>query len=201
LTVVGRAAQISREAVLAAALRLADADGLDAVTMHAVARQLRVTPMALYRHVDDKNALLDGLVEVLLGECPVPPPSTPWDERLTALAAGIRDVARRHPTTFPLLLTRPAVTPAARAARDAVHAALRAGGLPEGEVARAERLISTAVLGFAVSEATGRFRQHDQPVVDADFAELLRWLRLALETSRAAPRSLTSPGPAPVAGY
>ena len=57
------------------AVRVLDAEGLDAVTMHAVARQLRVTPMALYRHVDDKNALLDGLVEVLLGECPLPPGS------------------------------------------------------------------------------------------------------------------------------
>ena len=114
---MGRAPQISRESVLAAALRLADEQGLNAVTMHAVAKCLRVTPMALYRHVDDKNALLDGLVEVLLGECPLPPPDVPWDERLTALAAGIRDTARRHPTAFPLLLTRPAVTPAARLAR------------------------------------------------------------------------------------
>jgi len=46
--------------------------------------------------------------------------------------------------------------------------------------ARAERLISTAVLGFAASEAAGRFRHHDQSVIDEDFAELLRWLRRAL---------------------
>ena len=103
-----------------------------------------------------------------------------WDERLAALAAGIRDTARRHPAVFPLLLTRPAVTPAARVVRDTVQSALREGGLPEAEVARAERLISTAVLGFAASEAAGRFRQHDQSVIDADFAELLRWLRLSL---------------------
>jgi hypothetical protein len=64
--------------------------------------------------------------------------------------------------------------------RDAVQSALREGGLPEAEVARAERLISTAVLGFAVSEAAGRFRQHHQSVIDADFAELIRWLRLPL---------------------
>ncbi len=177
---MGRAPQISREAVLEAALALADADGLEAVTMHAVARRLRVTPMALYRHVDDKNALLDGLVELLLTEYPLPLAAGPWDERLTVLAAGIRDTARRHPAVFPLLLTRPAVTPAARVVRDAVHVALREGGLPETEVARAERLISTAVLGFAASEAAGRFGQHEQSVIDADFAELLRWLRLAL---------------------
>ena len=177
---MGRAPQISREAVLAAALRLADEQGLDAVTMHAVARRLQVTPMALYRHVDDKNALLDGLVEVLLTEYPPPRAEGEWDERLIALADGIRDTARRHPAVFPLLLTRPAVTPSARVVRDAVQAALREGGLPEAEVARAERLISTAVLGFAASEASGRFRQHDQSVIDADFAELLRWLRQVL---------------------
>ena len=176
---MGRTPQISRDAVLAAALRLADAQGLEAVTMHAVARSLRVTPMALYRHVDDKNALLDGLVELLLTEYPLPAGGR-WDERLTALAAGIRDTARRHPAVFPLLLTRPAVTQAARVVRDTVQAALREGGLPEAEVARAERLISTAVLGFAASEAAGRFRQHDKSVIDADFAELLRWLRLSL---------------------
>ena len=179
---MGRAPQISREAVLAAALRLADAHGLEAVTMHAVAKRLGVTPMALYRHVDDKNALLDGLVELLLTEQPLPQGGR-WDERLVALAAAIRDTARRHPAVFPLLLTRPAVTPAARVARDAVQSALREGGLPETEVARAERLISTAVLGFAVSEAAGRFRQHEQSVIDADFAELLRWLRLSLPVS------------------
>jgi len=177
---VGRAPQISREAVLAAALALADEHGLEAVTMHAVAKRLQVTPMALYRHVDSKNALLDGLVELLLTEDPLPAGGGRWDERLTVLAAGIRGTARRHPAVFPLLLTRPAVTPAARTVRDEVQAALREGGLPEAEVVRAERLISTAVLGFAASEAAGRFRQHDQSVIDADFAELLRWLRLAL---------------------
>ena len=177
---MGRVAQISRAAVLDAALRLADEQGLAAVTMHAVARSLRVTPMALYRHVADKDALLDGLVELLLTEYPRTAAEGRWDERLVALADGIRATARRHPAVFPLLLTRPAVTPAARAARDAVQAALREGGLPDPEAARAERLISTAVLGFAASEAAGRFRHHDQSVIDEDFAELLRWFRLVL---------------------
>lgn len=177
---MGRVAQISRTAVLATALRLADERGLAAVTMHAVARSLGVTPMALYRHVADKDALLDGLVELLLTEYPRPVAEGRWDERLVALADGIRATARRHPAVFPLLLTRPAITPAARMVRDTVQAALREGGLPDPEAARAERLISTAVLGFAASEAAGRFRHHDQSVIDEDFAELLRWLRRVL---------------------
>ena len=200
---MGRTAQISRTDVLAAALELADEAGLESVTMHAVGRRLAVTPMALYRHVGGKDALLDGLVETLLTEVtetaaaapapaeplapwePRPPgePLAPGETRLVALAYAMRDTARRHPAAFPLLLSRPAVTAAARAARDAVYLGLREAGLPAESVPRAERLVSTAILGFAACEAAGRFAGHDQAVRDADFAELLRWLRLALTTS------------------
>jgi AcrR family transcriptional regulator len=177
---MGRRPQIDRAAILDAAMELADERGLEAVTMHAVAQRLSVTPMALYRHVDGKQALLDGLVERLLTSYPLPRADTPWPGRLTATAEAVRATAKRHPAVFPLLLTRPAVTPAARVVRDCVQAALREAGLAQDEAARAERLISTAVLGFAASEAAGRFRQHDQAVIDEDFAALLRWLRLVL---------------------
>lgn len=177
---MGRAPQIGRAAILEAALAIADDQGLDAVTMHAVARRLQVTPMALYRHVGSKAALLDGLVEMLLTDLPLPARELPWPEFLAALAAGIRATARRHPAAFPLLLSRPAVTPAAMSVRNAVHDALRQAGVPDTDIARTERLLSTAVLGFAVSEAAGRFRGHDQAVIDADFAELQQWLRRLL---------------------
>ncbi len=183
---MGRAPQIGRAAILASALELADEQGLEAVTMHAVARRLQVTPMALYRHVDGKAALLDGMVERLLTEFALPAPRLPWDERLAALAVGVRATARRHPGVFALLLSRPAVTETAVHVREAVYAALREGGVPEADLGRTERLLSTAVLGFAASEAAGRFRLHDQTVIDADFAELQRWLRRLLP-DRASP--------------
>jgi AcrR family transcriptional regulator len=148
--------------------------------MHTVARRLQVTPMALYRHVAGKADLLDGLVELLLTEFGPADPQLPWDERLTALAAGIRATARRHPGAFALLLSRPAVTQTAVRVRDAIVAALREAGVPAAATGRTERLISTAVLGFAASEAAGRFRRHDQRVIDEDFAELQRWLRRLL---------------------
>ncbi len=177
---MGRRPQIDRAAILDAAMELADERGLEAVTMHAVAQRLGVTPMALYRHMDGKQALLDGLVERLLTGYSLPPADAPWPGRLTAMAEAIRSTAKGHPAVFLLLLTRPAATPAARMVRDCVQAALREAGLAEAEAARAERLISTAVLGFAASEAAGRFRQHAQAVIDEDFAVLLRWLRLVL---------------------
>jgi AcrR family transcriptional regulator len=154
---VGRPAQIDRAAILAASLELADEQGLAAVTMQAVADRLGVTPMALYRHVANKADLLDGVVESILLEVPLPDPSDAWPDRLGALARGTRAAARRHPQIFPLLLRRAAVTPGARRTRDVVQM---------------ERLLVTAVLGFAASEAGGRFAAHSPTQLDADFARL-----------------------------
>jgi AcrR family transcriptional regulator len=161
---------INREDVLDATLALAEERGLDAVSMREVARRLGVTPMALYRHVGDKQGLLDGLVERLLDELPDPDPALPWRERLRALAAGTRATARRHPDAFLMLLRRPATTPASLRRRETVYAALREAGVPEELVPRVERLVSTFMLGFAASEAGGRFAHHDTAVLDADLA-------------------------------
>jgi AcrR family transcriptional regulator len=140
--------------------------------MRAVADRLGVTPMALYRHVGTKQDLLDGLVERLLEELPVPDPDLPWPERLRVLGSGLRATARRHPDAFPMLLRRPATTQASLRARETVYAVLREAGVPEGLVPRAERLMSTFMLGFAASEAGGRFANHTTADLDADLAWL-----------------------------
>jgi AcrR family transcriptional regulator len=178
---MGRPAQISRDDVLRASMAIADSGGLGAVTMQAVARRLGVTPMALYRHVANKADLLDALVEGLLTEFPLPASDLPWDERLRVLGRSIREVARRHPSLFPLLLQRPAATPESRRVRDAVCAALEEAGLGAAQARRAERLLSTVVLGFAASEAAGRFRDHPPGVIDEDFACLERVIGQVLE--------------------
>ena len=164
-----RPALISREAILDETLALADERGLAAVSMRAVAARLGVTAMSLYHHVRDKDDLLDGLVERLLAELSLPDPGLPGEERLHALASSMRQTAARHPDAFPLLLGRPVATPAALAVREVAYAALRDAGVPDELVPRAERLLSTFVIGFAASEVGGRFAAHDQAVRDADF--------------------------------
>jgi AcrR family transcriptional regulator len=163
-----RPPRIDRAAVLTATLELADGKGLAAVSMRAVADRLGVTPMALYRHVGDKQQLLDGLVERVLAELPLPDPAQPWLDQLHAMSQAMRATARRHPDVFPLLLQRPAVTPGAVRAREGVYAALRSAGVSEEDVPRTERMLSTFVLGFAASEAGGRFTV-DTAQLDADF--------------------------------
>jgi AcrR family transcriptional regulator len=169
---VGRPARIDRAEVLSTALTLADKRGLDALTMSNVAERLGVTPMALYRHVAHKADLLDGVVELLLTEFSPPPADQPWPDRLSMLARNIRTSAHRHPSVFPLLLQRPASTAQARRSRDAVYTALREAGMAEDRIPQVERLLSTAILGFAVSEISGRFRQHSQRQLGADFQAL-----------------------------
>jgi AcrR family transcriptional regulator len=177
---VARPRLIDRAAVLDAALAVADEGGIDAVTMAAVGRRLGVSAMALYRHVEDKADLLDGLVERLLDDVPVPASGLEPEEQLAALGRGIRATALRHSHVFPLLLARPATTPEARQRRDLVVALLRELGVPEADAARVERLISTMVLGFAASEAAGRFAHHPPEVVEKDWAALEEIVRATI---------------------
>lgn len=167
---VGRPAQIDRAAVISASLAIADERGLGAVTMAAVADRLGVTPMALYRHVTNKADLLDGVVESLLTEFELPSPDLPWRERLSATVRSVRTVAKRHPDVFALLLELPANTAVARNMREGMHVWLREVGVAEEWVASAERLLTTLIFGYAVSEATGRFRGHSKAELDRDYA-------------------------------
>lgn len=191
---MGRPSLIDRDAVLGAGLAIADEGGLDAVTMGAVAAHLGVTPMALYRHVANKADLLDGIVELLLTEFP-PPLTGSWAERLALLADAIRASAQRHPAVFPLLLQRPATTPRARLARDSVYSALKEAGVERARIEQTERLVSTAILGFAASEAAGRFRNHSREQLDADFAQLKGLLGRFIESES---QNVGNESPAPI---
>ena len=159
--------------MLQASLEIADTDGLDAITMQSVADRLEVTPMALYRHVDNKGDLLDGVVESLLDEIPTPPAGLSWQAQLTAMGDELRRIARRHPTVFPLLLQLPASTDRVRRLRDRVHGVLREAGFTGDAVERVERIVSTIVLGFAAGEVSGRFAGHSRSTLDGDY-EILK---------------------------
>jgi AcrR family transcriptional regulator len=146
-----------RQEILDAALAIADEDGLGAVSMRAVARRVGITAMAIYPHFGSKGALVDGVIGQLMAALPLPAPAAPWQDRLRELAHSVRGLAHRHPAVVALLFSRPAVTPDAVRVVDAIYLALLDAGVPEGQVARIERLLSTFVLGYAVSEVNGRF--------------------------------------------
>jgi AcrR family transcriptional regulator len=187
-------------------MEVADEDGVTGVTMHAVARRLGVTPMALYRHVRNKADLLDGLVEQLLAEIMQSvPPADPspgrdaWAAALVAMAQGARAVACRHPAAFPLLLSRPATTAGARDVRKHVYDLLRHAGVDERHVERLERILTTTALGMAAGEASERFVHHPRDVLDEDFQALVTFVRAGIEPFRSPPDSTVSDYASPTA--
>lgn len=149
--------QERREEILSAALRIAEGEGLAAVSMRAIGAEVGLTPMALYGYFASKDDLLDWLIDRVLREVPRPDPEAVWWERLSVCARGARAVAHRYPRTFPLLLSRPVVLPEAMRVVDPLYGALMDAGIAAERVAAWERMFSTFVLGFAVSEVSGRF--------------------------------------------
>ncbi|OJY39504.1 MAG: TetR family transcriptional regulator [Pseudonocardia sp. 73-21] len=105
---------LTREQVFATALRLVDTDGVEALSMRRLGKALDRDPMRLYRHAESKEALLDGVVELVMSELQVPVADDDWEQALRRTAHAYRDLALAHPHVVPLLVTRPLATPLAR---------------------------------------------------------------------------------------
>lgn len=103
----GKRQPLNRQGVLTAALAYADRHGLVGLTMRRLGAELGVEGMSLYKHVADKDALLDGIVELLWTEVPAGPnPAAGWREALREFAGGLYQVFRQHPIVAPLMATR-----------------------------------------------------------------------------------------------
>jgi AcrR family transcriptional regulator len=107
---------LDRRAVLNAATKLIERDGLSELTMRRVGAELNVQAMALYRYVPSRENLIDGVVELVVDELYADPdvllhPADGWQDYLERLAHGLRRVALGHPQLFPLIATRPPAAP------------------------------------------------------------------------------------------
>jgi AcrR family transcriptional regulator len=104
---------LTRQRVLEAALRLLDQEGLEGFSMRKLGALLGVEAMSLYNHVESKQAVFDGVIELLIIQVPLPlcPHATPREE-LWAIAHAFRDVLRAHPRVLPLVATSPLRTSA-----------------------------------------------------------------------------------------
>jgi AcrR family transcriptional regulator len=102
---------ITRAAVLASALEIIDRDGVDGLSMRRLGEAVGRDPMVLYRHVPNKAAVLDGVVEMVFERLSLDITSRDWAAALRGLAYDFRDLARAHPNVVPLLVTRPLATP------------------------------------------------------------------------------------------
>jgi len=102
---------LSREVIFAAALRVVDDHGLDALTMRRLGKELDRDPMSLYRHAINRAALLDGVAEFVLDQLVIPNGDGGWRAQLRRTANDFRDLCLEHPNVVPLVVTRPPATP------------------------------------------------------------------------------------------
>ena len=149
--------RLTRERVLRAAIEQADAGGLEALSMRKLAESLGVAPMALYRHVANKDDLIDGMVDVVFGEIDVPAAGGDWKTEMRGRALSVRDAMARHRWAIGLMESRRNPGPASLRHHDAVIGSLRAGGFDMAMAAHAYSVVGRLHL---------RVRAHeDEPAV------------------------------------
>ena len=144
-------ATLTRERVVATALRLADRDGLERASLRRVADELGVTPMALYRHVAGKEDLLDGMADLLYAELDEPAAAGEWWDDLVALARATRRSLLKHPSAVSLF-SRPIAGPHGQRLADRLLGALRRAGFYEPEALELHEQLTQMVFGLILPE-------------------------------------------------
>lgn len=160
--------RLSRERVLAAAVVLADTGGIEALTMRRLGEELGVEAMSLYRHVANKEDLLDGMVDTVFAEIELPSRDTGWRTAMRRRAVSTRAALTRHPWATPLMQSRSTPGPATLRHHDEVIGVLRGAGFPVALAAHAFSAMDSYIYGFALQEKALPFESDEQT---ADLAQ------------------------------
>ena len=143
---------LSKASVLAAALDIADAEGIDAVTLRRLAEALGVHPTSIYNHLPSKEAILEGLSELLFAQADMDLEFADWRDWIRSFADGMRRIARAHPGAFLVFSRVPAEGITARRQAEAAIDAFRRGGFSPAAAIECTTGVSLAVLGLAINE-------------------------------------------------
>ena len=138
--------------MLHAAIAVADEVGVESLTMRRLGRHLGVEAMSLYKHVAGKDEILDGIVDIVIGEIDLPSAGADWKPAMRQRANSARRVLASHPWAIGMLESRGAMGPAAMRYVDAVIGSLRAGGFSVEMAAHAFLLMDSYIYGFVVQE-------------------------------------------------
>ena len=155
-------ARLTRERVLRAAVLLADSGGLEALTMRRLGEELGVEAMSLYKHVANKEDLLDGMVDLVFAEIELPTGDTDWRTAMRARAVSARAALTRHPWATALMQSRTAPGGATLRHHDTVIGTLRRAGFSVALTAHAFSAIDAYVYGFALQERSLPFETAEQ---------------------------------------
>ena len=170
--------RLSRAAIIACAITLADQEGLEAVTIRRLAQEQGVTPMAMYWHFSDKDSLLDGIADALVAAVELPEPSDqPWHDQVRGIFAAFLEAIRPHPAVAGLALRRILTSEPGLAIAERALGLLRSAGFPPDRAAECGSFVLCAVITLVTSQP-GR----PIPAMDHDARDqMFREKRAALE--------------------
>ena len=153
---------LTKTRVLRAAVDLADREGLGALTMRRLGVELGVEAMSLYKHVANKEAILDGIVELVVGEIEVPTDGTDWKQAMRHRAVSARQVLSRHSWAIGLLEARGSTGPNALHYVDSILGNLRTAGFSITLAVHAFWLLDCYVYGQVIQETSLPFRSSEE---------------------------------------
>jgi AcrR family transcriptional regulator len=149
---MSRAARLSRQRILRAAIRLADRNGLDALSMRRLGQALGVEAMSLYNHIANKDELLDDMVDLVFAEIGLPRCGGDWKPPMRTRAIDVRTALARHPWAVGLLESRRRPGPETLRHHDAMLGCLRQAGFSLEMAAHAYSVLDSYIYGFALNE-------------------------------------------------
>jgi AcrR family transcriptional regulator len=155
-------AGLSRRRVVGEAIRLADREGVEGLSMRRLAGDLGAGAMSLYHYVTSKEELLDAMIDMVFAEIEFPLEETDWQSAMRRRAVSARQVLARHPWAIGLMESRTSPGPANLHHREAVTACLRSAGFSIVMATHANWLLDSYVYGFALQEATLPFDTADE---------------------------------------
>ncbi|WP_025620048.1 TetR/AcrR family transcriptional regulator [Salinispora cortesiana] len=148
-TEVPRRTPLSRQRVLRAAVTLADEAGIDSLSMRNLAQDLGVVPMALYKHVANKDELVAGVIDVVIGEIDPPLADVDWKHVVRERILSARRVLQRHPWVSLAIESQQTPTPAILAYLDSMVGTFRGGGFSVDLAHHVMHAMGSRALGFS----------------------------------------------------
>jgi AcrR family transcriptional regulator len=146
--VAPRRPRLNREQVLRAAVQLADDAGIEALSMRHLAQRIGVVPMALYKHVAGKAELLDGMVDVIVGDIDLASTGSDWKRAVRQQVLSARRALLRHPWALQVIESRTSASPVVLDYMNALIGLFRAGGFSVDLTHHAMHALGTRMWGF-----------------------------------------------------
>jgi AcrR family transcriptional regulator len=163
----GRRVRVTRDRALRAAVALADEAGLESLTMRSLAQELGVVPMALYKHVANKDDLIDGMVDIIIGEIDPAIAGADWRSAVRERILSARRALLRHPWARAAIESRTTMTPVVLGYMESMIGLFRAGGLSVDLTHHVLHALAGRIWGFT-QEVFGDRPTSEAPKVDPE---------------------------------